>query len=367
MDLRKTIDSLLSAGGPNAFLVLFDFLEEQGWPAEAWDHILEHVASSKTRIPYTDAWPGLLGHLAATDYPLAVDILTRIDYPRGDYRSRSALVDAINTAHCRAAGRRRGTWQEQLELEQMEWGTMENGNLGPWENLREPDGRVTRRQWTTDFAVEYLQHELEREYGWDAVFHTIYLSPGGNAGPSFDETLRDEQGLWRTVREFDTGEPECPHRGSDEGDNVVLEQTYCGENPGEQCALCEADLGEEHGVVSPSNSVVEVLVLDVLADVDRIEIQELEGERGFAGGWEVFAFADDLEVEIPKIGVAPGPVRTRGYAQEERGVRPFRTGLQRAGDDATFDSLAAARLAVQNFLRELGRPIAVEEFPLEGE
>jgi len=216
VNLRETIHRLLSPGHPESFLVLFDYLEEQGWPAEAWDHILEYLADSRTRIPYDPVWLGLLGQLARTNYPQAVDILNQINFPPRDYHSRIALVDAINTAHC--AGRR-GTWQERLEHEQMEQATREtNGDLEPWEGLQDPDGQPIRRQWSIDFAPEWLEHELQEEYGWDATFHTVYLDDGGNFGPSFDETLRDEQGLWRSVRRFDAGrEAECPYRGGDEG------------------------------------------------------------------------------------------------------------------------------------------------------
>jgi len=100
-------------------------------------------------------------------------------------------------------------------------------------------------------------------------------------------------------------------------------------------------------------------MLDVLADMDAVELHEevtdTVGRYDEGRAWTVVAFAGDTEVEVPEIGLA------LGQGREE--ARAFHTGLH----NTRFRSLAAARAAVQNFVRELGRPIEVVEVPLEEE
>lgn len=319
----------LLSHGEGGFRVAMDLLEEHGWPPEGWDVMMEFFAETDARVPFDPIWEGLLGHLAASDYPRAVQILARIDFPRGDYRSHSRLVDVINTAHCaRSAGtggRGGPTWRDRLEYEQWELVTGEtNGDLYSWNVV--DDGTESVRRWTIDFAPEYMQHELEREFGHNASFKTVFYGDGGNFGPSFETgPLRDSEGLWREVRQFAAGrEAECPYSGdnNDEGDrNVILEQTFCGEHPGESCALCEGGLGEEHGVIYLGELGAAVFILDVLASVTDIEL--VESEEGMV--WELTAFAGEEEVELNEM--------------DRRGYRRNR-----------FDSLEAA----QRFVTELG-------------
>ena len=309
MDPRAQIRQLLRSGQPGMFPILFDLLEEHGWDFElvAFAAELAPRTVPEGRTMATDAahdLARLLGELAKTDYPRAVEILGQIDaaLPERDYRTYPAIVDGINTAWFNFPQRlqrgRRGveTWQDFLERGKVEWSTGETGgDLEPWEDLTDSEGRATRRQWATDFPSDYYERELEREYP-GCSFKTVY-----EAGYE-PETLRDSQGLWRPIRDLGlSGEPDCPHLGNDEGDLVTLEQTYYGEHPGKSCALCEGDLGGGHWVIGGTTEPGWVYALDVACDVTLIEIRELSVSSEALYQWEVLFFRDaDAEaVDLP--------------------------------------------------------------------
>ncbi len=321
---KETIRDLLELGRRQDFLVLFDLLEERGWHHSLVDYTIKTllpliiddgaVRGQPPSIAPTEVWVQLLSKLAVSDYDLAVARLNQVPLASRDYTSRRAFTQAVNDAHCPGEGHqnaRKGTWEERLEHEKMEQVTGETGgDLGPWEVIA-ADGTPVRRQWTIDFAPEYMQREVEQEFG-DGQFKTVWYGDGGNFGPSFDGQLRDKDGLWRQVRQFAAGhEPECPYLYGDDGNNVVLEHTYCGEYPGLKCRLCEADLGEEHGVIYLGELGAAVFMLDVMADVTDIEIQE----RLIPGGdgetdWRIVAFNSGEEVDISSLPDADGEFDT---------------------------------------------------------
>ncbi len=341
MNLRSQIEKLLKHGGPRAYLVIQDLLEGEGWPAEGWDALLELLpgTDSNVRIPYSPIWFDVLKNLAAHDYERAVQIYARLDYERGDYATDSAIVDAMNTAHCVTNNTRTGTWQERLDLQRMEQVTMETGgDLGPWIT------EERRFRYATDFAPEYLQHELQQRYGWDATFHTAFHDDGGNFGPSFIfGTLHDGDGLWRSIRHFGFGEAECPWLGMDESDVVTLESTFCGEHPGKECAMCGQPLGEHHRVVYLGEGGGEVFILDVLARISHIDLIEEDG------WWEIRAFDDEDDVEIPRSGVGPQP--DPEDADRANCTRLFSTHI----DDSTAPTLELAHQKVNQLLQNMGR------------
>ena len=74
------------------------------------------------------------------------------------------------------------------------------------------------------------------------------LTDGGGWQGRRDEYLLDLETLdvWARVADGSHGaETQCPREGL-----VTAEDTECGENPGESCALCEVEIGEEHGILS---------------------------------------------------------------------------------------------------------------------
>lgn len=303
MDPRATIRQLLSRPSYETYEILFDLLEEHGMDPDLLAFAVDVMPWRAEHMTATDGAAGvarLLGELAKTDYPRAVKVLSSIEFPERDYRSYPVLVDAINTAwfnYPQRLQRRRpadDTWLRQLDREKMEQVTMETGgDLGPWEGLVDDSGRETRRPYATDFAPEYLEHELEDEHGYESRFHTVYDESVGREVV----TLRDSEGLWRLVMSFNAGaERECAWVGGDEGDLVTLEQTYHGGHPGRDCALCEAAIGEEHGNIYLGEIGGNVYLLDVAAGVTSIEIRE-RGETT----WEIACFAGDDSVDVPDV------------------------------------------------------------------
>lgn len=281
-----------------AYEVVFDLLEENGWDPELvavaadimpWDVDADHRPSKEL----ADAYARLLGELAKTDYPAAVLQLTRVGIHRHDYRSYGALVDAINTAWFARSDRPRRwlgsepTWEKQLRYEQMTWVTGEtNGDLESWEGVTDEFGHPTSRPWTTEFAPEWMD-----DIDSDGVYRTVYDENVGR-----EDDLHDAQGLWRQVRQFQAGsEVECPYIGGDDGNDVTLEQTYHGEHPGKTCALCDQPIGEVHGHIYLGEMGGVVYQLDTLAGVTNIEIEE----RGHMQGgemrfyWQVTFYADE--------------------------------------------------------------------------
>ena len=367
MDTRTQIQRLLANGPqPEAVEVLFDLLEENGM--DPW--LVEFAASeaAANEVSEEDAFgraivtglARLMGALAGINYPRAVELLGEVGLTERDYRSRHALIDAINTAHCVLNSsphhlRRMGpTWEDRLRYKKMENITDEQGNLEPWTGITEVDGEPPRypvdatetsRRWTTDFAPD--GYDLEREWGY-GTFATVY--DGGD-----NYSLRDKSGLWRRVLSGGAGrEAECPWIGSDEtaatwppragGDPVNLQSTYCGENPGKECALCEEPIGEPHGIIYLGEFNLEVFMLDVMADVDTLEVQE-----GRHDTWKVVAFAGDEEVEIPELALVP-TIENVGAYREEHGVVTVETGC-----DSDFDTKAKARAAAIELVARLSR------------
>lgn len=164
------------------------------------------------------------------------------------------------------------------------------GGRPPQPDFVTPDGielwirtANTRRYFVTDFPPEWAQSELEREFGDDTEFVTVY--DGGNT-----EYLADSGGtepsVWRRVREFGLGEHECPFATWDpeaHGEvrkNVVKESdTWYGEHPGKWCRLCEAAIGEEHGYIYLGEDAQEVVYMRLkppqeLSTVDTEDVEQ---------------------------------------------------------------------------------------------
>jgi hypothetical protein len=360
VDARTQIQHILAKGPqPEAVEVLFDLLEENGMDPWLVEFAASEAAASELleedgygRVIVTGL-ARLLGALAQLNYPRAVELLNGIEFPKNDYRSRHALIDAINTAHCVLDSsphhlKRMGpTWEDRLRYEKMEQVTDETGvELGPWEGITEVDGEPPRypvdatetsRAWTTDYPPDGLSGEFEREWGY-GTFATVY--DGGD-----NYSLRDKSGLWRRVLSGGAGrEAECPWIGSDEGDLVNLQSTYCGENPGKECALCEEPLGEPHGIIYLGEFNLEVFMLDVMADVDTLEVQE-----GRHDWWKVVAFAGEEEVEIPELALVP-TIENAGAYREEHGVVTVETGCT-----DSFDTEVEARAAAIELVARLSR------------
>lgn len=303
MSPEEQIRQLLTHGGPSVGLVMLDVLEENGWQPSLveWTALLM-TDPGMAELP-AEVMAQVLGALAKNNYPTAVQLLLiiverREQGMRGNYfRGRYLLVDAINTAHCGDPKQngRRGTWQERLKLVQVEVVTGEiNSDLEPWEGVTDAAGRTTRRPWATDYPPEWMERELHREFGHNASFKTVYYSSGGNFGPSLDELLKDKEGTWNQVRQFQVGEVGCPW--DDGGGGVVdLESTYCGDRPGEECNMCGAPLGEAHGVVYLGEMAGAVFMLDVIGQIERVEFEERNGT------WYLTAFdKNGDELSLPQ-------------------------------------------------------------------
>lgn len=205
------------------------------------------------------------------------------------YNLKTQAVDGMNSAHCHGGE----NWEKDLSREKMEWLVAEVGNFETKplkyqvveriepdtgdegvsrthaeravrddeaeliEDDRLGDLLVRRyngeRFWWLAFAPEWQQHDLEREYP-DAQFLTVY------GGESSHELLLIDDEVWERVYDgAHTPETECPNadqehldeRGDREGvqGEVVLSDTYCGEQPGAECRYCGEGIGQEHGVI----------------------------------------------------------------------------------------------------------------------
>lgn len=288
MDPHVEIQRFLNsarADDPAYWPIFFDFLEDNNWGPGLLDTAVRKLVTltsdqqgEQVSVAPREVWAKLLHELAKTSYPSAVEVMNHVRIAR---RARN-----------RGTWDKHRTWENFLLLQKMEQVTGEyNGDLGPWEKLVDDEGRETRRPYVVDFALEYLQRELENEYGHNAQFKTVYAENAREHA-----TLRDSQGIWRLIRSFNAGgEPDCPYLGFDEGNEVTLEQTYCGENPGKQCSLCEEEIGEQHSHIYIGEIGGNIYMLDVMAAVSVVEIQEQDD-----GYWHVLGFGpDNIEVDLP--------------------------------------------------------------------
>lgn len=84
------------------------------------------------------------------------------------------------------------------------------------------------------------------------TFRTVYSDGGGfqDAPPEYLLDL-ETLDLWAKMSEgAHRAEVDCPYTDTEDGDTVTLQHTRCGESPGEQCAMCEEDVGQPHGILS---------------------------------------------------------------------------------------------------------------------
>lgn len=115
-----------------------------------------------------------------------------------------------------------------------------------------------------DYPPEYLQRELEGEFGRDAEFVTTYTYQGEDNEHLADAKTGD---VYRRVRTETFGERECPfatwdsEEREDATENVVKEpDTWFGESPGRRCMMCDEAIGEEHGYLNGEYEVGNVYV-----------------------------------------------------------------------------------------------------------
>lgn len=165
-------------------------------------------------------------------------------------------------------------------------------------------GRNAKRHFTVDFPPEFMQRELEEEFGGDAEFVTVY--DGGDAEYLVDSG-GDSPSLWHRVRQFSLGERECPFRTWDPENNedhssrnprkVSIADTHYGEHPGKWCRLCEATAGEKHGYLylgEEAQGVVYVRLEDATEPLPST-VNTPETEREVLEAFRVSGLVEDDE------------------------------------------------------------------------
>jgi hypothetical protein len=144
----------------------------------------------------------------------------------------------------------------------------------PWVGLEgehfSPAGEPYETWLYMEYAPEYLQGELEREYGYDAEFITRYTDAGGFQSDADLAFVNEKTGtLYQLVRDGAHGAVECPYkdwnpeeREDERNRRVTVEDTFYGEHPHESCRFCEAAIGEEHGYLGEGGEFVYMRVPD---------------------------------------------------------------------------------------------------------
>lgn len=174
-----------------------------------------------------------------------------------------------------------------------------------------------------DYAPEWLQQRLERQYGSSAEFVTTYTYSDED-----DQYLRDPKtgAVYERVESNVLGERECPFATWDTEENtdaevnvVKVTDTEFGEHPGQRCRYCEEEMHGEHGYLGPGYDVENVYVrlkpriatTDTPEARDEVERQwlkaygadwpryELKFEQGGfrESTWTVYAYEDESDVD----------------------------------------------------------------------
>jgi hypothetical protein len=148
---------------------------------------------------------------------------------------------------------------EAIELERVEW------------VVRVELGSLERRKGfglSYDGCPEWLEKELQEEFGWDATFCTVVTDGGGYQSAPKEEIVDAKGQRWILIRDYAHGaETECPVPENHHGAKVTREECVLVPDPYRhhksyefarplapnavraECPMCEARLGEEHGYI----------------------------------------------------------------------------------------------------------------------
>lgn len=186
------------------------------------------------------------------------------------------------------------------------------------DSIYTPKG-LTQRQFTMDYPPEYLQSQLEREYGDDAEFVTVY--DGGDTEYLADAKTGD---IYRNVESSVMGERECPYatwdpyEREDRRHGIVIEtDTWFGEHPGKWCCLCEAEIGDEHGHIYLGNDALESVYLKLVAEPLRSTVNEPHVEEEIRRAFERFIEREGLTLDDFDTFFEHGQWYVRTYQVEE--------------------------------------------------
>lgn len=159
-----------------------------------------------------------------------------------------------------------------IELERIEW--VLRSSCEPGDLSYRPDFGLSY-----DFCPEWLEKELQDEFGWDATFSTVVVDGGGYLSPPKDEIVDADGRVWKLIRSYAHGaETECPvpenHPGKVTRDQCVLVQDPYRHSKGygarptspnavrAECPMCEERIGKEHGYIYIGEGYEAVYILE---------------------------------------------------------------------------------------------------------
>lgn len=200
----------------------------------------------------------------------------------------------------RADGHQRGLDDLQLVVVAVGVERAQRDDAGEHSFRGPSDQKIPQRvRWVLPgelLPVRHLLGKLVRLY-WVSVYDggdAEYLADSGGKDPS----------VWQRVREYSTGERECPYaqwdpaENEDREENIVTESdTWYGEHPGKWCRLCEGAIGEEHGYLYLGEEPNEVVYLRLVATALPSTINEPNIEEQVRDAFETSDRSADADLD----------------------------------------------------------------------